>query len=414
MAGQTLPNAHQLDAVIMVNTELAGAVFAGYFADACGHPKPGESGDDDLADLLEAIMDGRTWVGGGDGKSKRNRVLREHRSAPSGETLDGGEAHVAGCGDGLRILRRYRVATSESDLTAGDEQTYRRRDLTGRDPLQDELAEGRIQSRLLGPGPTQELQLHVGKRSPEMQWLTSCHSYPAPKLTISQVSLNRLVTLVALCALLASACGEEGLLDGLGDQSADVIHGDTSLTTTTVEPENVDTPIGSVRASDVVWFNDGIAGEGSGTILEVISAVWRRGDGITSVIQASRNEISGALPGIQFPELLPSDVGWITSQLVYDVASGTLGQDTSAQFGLWHEEPYTVEGGRTAVIWVRPATSADVIGSIVAESTPSSLLLSWVAESFHYQISCPIELLEDLCWQMAESPMPLSLLLPAA
>jgi len=41
-------------------------------------------------------------------------------------------------------------------------------------------------------------------------------------------------------------------------------------------------------------------------------------------------------------------------------------------------------------------------------------VLSWVAESFHYQISCPIELPEELCWQMAESPMPLSLLLPEA
>ena len=191
---------------------------------------------------------------------------------------------------------------------------------------------------------------------------------------ICQVLLNRLVTAVVLCALIATACGDQGLLDGLGERSADVIHGDTSHTTTTEASDAPDTPIGSVRASDVVWFNDGIAGEGSGTILEVVSAVWRRGDGITSVIQASRNEISAALPGIQFPELLPSDVGWITSQLVFDVASGTLGQDTSAQFGLWHEEPYTVEGGRTAVMWVRPATSIDLIGSIAIKHLASQAL----------------------------------------
>jgi hypothetical protein len=222
------------------------------------------------------------------------------------------------------------------------------------------------------------------------------------------------IALFTVLALVVAACGDEGLLDGLGDRSADVIHGETSITTTTLEFDKADAPLGSVRASDVVWFNDGIAGEGSGTILEVVSAVWRRGDGITSVIQASRTEISAALSGIQFPELLPDRVGWVTSQLVFDVASGTLGADTSAQFGLWHEEPYTVEGGRTAVMWVRPATSNDSIGSIIAENTPSSLVLSWVAESFHYQVSCPVELLEDLCWQMAESPMPLSLLLPGA
>ncbi len=64
------------------------------------------------------------------------------------------------------------------------------------------------------------------------------------------------------------------------------------------------------------------------------------------------------------------------------------------------------------MMWVRPATGADTIGSIIPESTTTGLVLSWVAESFHYQVSCPTELVEDFCWAMAESPMPLSLLLP--
>jgi hypothetical protein len=225
------------------------------------------------------------------------------------------------------------------------------------------------------------------------------------------IRLKHLLLLVLL-ALAASACGESGLLDGLGDRSAQVVHGDTSLTTTTEPSGDDDAPIGSTRASDVVWYNDGIPNQGAGTLLEVVSKVWGRGDGITSVIQASRAEISAALPGIQFPELLPGTVGWVTSQLVFDAASGTLGPDRSAQFGLWHEEPYVAEGGRTAVMWVRPATGADPIGTIIPEVTTTGLVLSWVAESFHYQISCPTELIEDLCWQMAESPMPLSLLLP--
>lgn len=220
------------------------------------------------------------------------------------------------------------------------------------------------------------------------------------------------ILIVAAIVLVAAACGDDGLLDGLGDRSAEVIHGDTSLTTTTEEPVKADAPLGSVRALDLTWFNDGLANQGSGNVLEVTTAVWRRGDGVTSVIQASRNEIATALPGIQFPELLPDSVGWVTSQLVFDVASGTLSADTSAQFGMWRDEPYLVEGGQIAVMRVRPATSTDLIGSITSESTQNELILSWVAESFHYQVTCPTELVEELCWQMAESPMPLSLLLP--
>jgi hypothetical protein len=222
--------------------------------------------------------------------------------------------------------------------------------------------------------------------------------------------VKRLVSLLVI-ALVSASCGEAGLLDGLGDRSAQIVHGDTTTTTSTTEPEQADAPLGSIRSSDVVWYNDGIADEGVGEPSFVIATVWNRGDGVTSVIQASRREIAAALPGIQFPELLPDRVGWITSQLVYDVASGTLGQDTAAQFGLWHLEPYSVDGGRTAVIRVRPATGADTIGSIVPESTTSGLALSWVAESFHYRVSCPLELAEEYCWQLAESAMPLSLLL---
>lgn len=225
--------------------------------------------------------------------------------------------------------------------------------------------------------------------------------------------MKKLVFLLAI-VLSSAACGEAGLLDGLGNRSAQIVHGDTTTTTSTTEPEQADAPLGSIRASDVVWYNDGINNEGVGEPSFVIATVWNRGDGITSVIQASRQEIAAALPGIQFPELLPDRVGWITSQLVYDVASATLGRDTAAQFGLWHLEPYTADGGRTAVMRVRPATGADTIGSIVPENTTNGLTLSWVAESFHYRVSCPVELAEDYCWQFAETAMPLSLLLREA
>ena len=218
---------------------------------------------------------------------------------------------------------------------------------------------------------------------------------------------------VIVFALLVAACGDAGLLDGLGDRSVQAVHGESSSTTSTTEPEDEALPLGTTRSSDLVWYNDGLPGEsGSRETAVVISSVWSRGDGITSVIQSSRNEIATALPGIQFPEVVPDSVGWVTSQLVYDVASGTLDADTSAQFGLWHLEPYATEGGRTAVMRVRPATSADAIGSIKSETTATGMNLSWVVEAYHYVLSCPADLVEDHCWGMAESPMPLSFLLP--
>jgi hypothetical protein len=225
--------------------------------------------------------------------------------------------------------------------------------------------------------------------------------------------LKRNTFLLLAVAIFVTACGDAGLMDGLGDRSVDYVHGETTSTTTTTEPVRAETPHGTTQSTDLIWINDDIEGEAAdGVPTFVISTVWSRGDGVTSVIQASRREISGALPGVQFPELVPDSVGWVTSQLVYDVASGLLGQDTAAQFGLWHKEPYTSDEGRTAVIRVRPATSADVIGPIAAEDTATGLNLSWVAESYHYVIECPLTLAEESCYQMAESVMPLSQLLP--
>lgn len=225
--------------------------------------------------------------------------------------------------------------------------------------------------------------------------------------------LKRNIFLLLAISVFVAACGDAGLLDGLGDRSVDYVHGETTSTTTTTEAIRAESPQGTVRATDLIWFNDGIEGEAAdGQPTFVISTVWRRGDGVTSVIQATRNEIAAALPGIQFPELVPDTVGWVTSQLVYDVASGLLGQDTAAQFGLWHREPYTSDGGRTALLRVRRATSSDVIGPIAPEDSASGLNLSWVAESYHYVVECPLDLPEENCWQMAETVMPLAQMLP--
>jgi hypothetical protein len=246
----------------------------------------------------------------------------------------------------------------------------------------------------------------------QIRWLWLRLGYP--DATVVGSLLKRNIFLLLAVTVVVTACGDGGLFDGLGDRSVDYVHGETTSTTTTTEPVRTVTPQGTVRSTDLLWINDNIEGEAAGGQPSfVISTVWGRGDGVTSVIQASRVEIATALPGIQFPELVPDSVGWVTSQMVYDVASGLLSPDTAAQFGLWHKEPYTSDEGRTAVIRVRRATSADVIGPIAAEDTATGLNLSWVAESYYYVIECPLALLEENCYQMAESVMPLSQLLPA-
>lgn len=223
--------------------------------------------------------------------------------------------------------------------------------------------------------------------------------------------LHRIGLLMIVMTVLA-ACGDGGLLAGLGTRSQEVVYGDTSTTTTTEPVDTVAAPLGSTRASALVWFNDGIANEGTGEASQVIAQVWARGDGASSVIQASRSEIASALTGIEFPELIPDAVGWVTSQLVYDVASGTLSQDTAAQFGLWSLEPYSSDAGRSAVLWVRSARTADRVGKVSSETSQDGLTLSWVAEAYHYEVFCPSDLAVDYCWQMQETMMPLSLLLP--
>ena len=59
-------------------------------------------------------------------------------------------------------------------------------------------------------------------------------------------------------------------------------------------------------------------------------------------MQAGRFEIAAALPGVEFPRLVPEKVTHISSQLVFDPLTGTLDVGTSAAFGLWTAEPYTV------------------------------------------------------------------------
>jgi hypothetical protein len=215
----------------------------------------------------------------------------------------------------------------------------------------------------------------------------------------------RFIVAAATAALLLGACGEGGLLDGLGARSQEAVIEESSTTTTVVVETQDGDERAVVAAADVEWYNDTIERQFQGVASQVIEQVWQRRDGENRFIQASRLEIASALPDIRFPAFLPESVGWITSQLVYDIFAAQLDRDTSAAFGLWAVEPYTVTEGRVAVLRVGLSTEDQRAAGfdIIADPVEEGLSLSWVTGAYRYELFCRVSLSEDLCWQMAET-----------
>jgi hypothetical protein len=223
--------------------------------------------------------------------------------------------------------------------------------------------------------------------------------------------VKRVAWIVVLPALLA-ACGEAGLLDGLGDRSRQVVYGSTTTVTTVIDD---DVDIGTVRgkrAVDLVWYNDTIPDQLVGDPPYTIAQVWNRGKAAGRIIQASRLEIAAGLPEVAFPRLVPRQVGWVTSQLLYDAASATLDGGTSAQFGMWQIEPYTVDEGRVAILYVGSAPDGVDDTDITSEAVEQGTSLSWYAGAYRYELFCRASLAEEQCWQMAETMVGLDTLLP--
>ncbi len=215
-----------------------------------------------------------------------------------------------------------------------------------------------------------------------------------------------------LLTLGLAACGEGGLMEGLGDRSHEYVQG-SSTTTTPLGTEVATTMPAAIPVEGVTWYNQGIEGETVGEVNYVVSAVWARGQSEGRFIQASPAEIAEALPGVQFPSLLPRESGWVTSQLVYDAASATLDAAISAAFGLWAVEPYTEGEGRLAVLRIGMA-----IGGSQLDSTPVSapaddgISLTWTDGTYRYELSCRQQVPESQCWQAAESMLPLEVVGP--
>ena len=103
----------------------------------------------------------------------------------------------------------------------------------------------------------------------------------------------------------------------------------------------------------------------------------------------------------------------MTSQLVFDPASGLLDVDTSAAFGFWTVEPYTVENGRLAVLRVGSApegigaAKSDVVPIIVSDG----LSLGWTEAGLRYELFCRATIPELVCNAIVDSFVPLNGLL---
>jgi len=215
-------------------------------------------------------------------------------------------------------------------------------------------------------------------------------------------------------ALVLSACGEAGPFARVGEASAGWVTAAT-VPTTTSPPVVVEVgDEGLIGASDVIWANDDIGA----TILTddpqgMIAIVWNRQVG-SRFVQASRTEIASALPTVRFPDAVPEDVSWVTSQLVYDPALGLLDADTSAAFGFWSVEPYTAETGRVAVL--RAGAAPDGVGGarsdVVPIIVPDGLSLGWTHAGLRYELFCQASVTEAVCNALVDSFVPLSELLP--
>lgn len=157
------------------------------------------------------------------------------------------------------------------------------------------------------------------------------------------------VILMLVIGVLATACSDDPLSE-IGKVTNEWIGspptGQPVSTTTTL-------PVVVFRsAADVSWVNDFLV-ESEVPPEDSLAAVWQRREAGNKYVQAARVEIAGALPGIQFPELLPDDIDFISSQLLFD-GDGTLANDYLAAFGMWTAEPYTVSRsvGQYGILWV--------------------------------------------------------------
>ncbi len=225
---------------------------------------------------------------------------------------------------------------------------------------------------------------------------------------------RRTLAVIAVVAAAATACGPSGPLDGVGELSQRWLAPATTTTTTVAVAATAPDDSPMVSAGEVIWFNDDLPDQATGDPEAVVAEVWAR-HGSSRFVQASRSEIAAAMPTITFPSRLPADVRWVTSQLVFDQATGTLDVDTAAAFGFWLAEPYSTSQARSMVLRVGlapadvPPTRSDITPILV----PEGITLIWTDSGLRYELFCRSTISEDLCLEVASSSASLSAMVSA-
>lgn len=220
----------------------------------------------------------------------------------------------------------------------------------------------------------------------------------------------RRIASIVLIAITVTACGDA--LRDVGEFSSGFVRGDESTTSSTVVDE---APIlGVAGITGVTWENDALDLTVSGSREVLIRDVWARGDQISPFVQAGRREIAMALPSLLVPTLAPSAVTHISSQLVYDPQTALLDAATSAAFGYWTVEPYTLPRSEAQLVVLRVglATTEEVAGftDIAIFNVEGGRELAWVEGGYIYQLFCRTGVIEEACLAIADSFTPLSLL----
>jgi hypothetical protein len=225
--------------------------------------------------------------------------------------------------------------------------------------------------------------------------------------------MKRIVVLVAFVGVIVAACGQAGVLDGVGARAQGFVEGDATTTSVVVALPAGSGDEGLITAGDVLWFNDDIEPQFTGSSQDVVAAVWARKLN-SRFVQSARAEIAAAMPAIRFPKLVPSDVRWVTSQLVFDGDTGLLDTDTSAAFGLWSAEPYQTDTSRLGVLRVgrAPIDSVTERSDIVPILVPDGVSLGWTESGYRYELFCRSSISDQLCTEVALSSELLSTLLP--
>lgn len=216
------------------------------------------------------------------------------------------------------------------------------------------------------------------------------------------------IVIVVFASLAVAACGESGLLDGVGERTRELVEG---TTTTAVEEAvvEVDPVEGAlVGPEDLLWFNDDIDPQFTGNAKDVVRSVWERKLN-SRFVQASRSEIAAAMPDVLFPDLVPKEVLWVTSQLVYDDTTGALDPDTSAAFGFWISEPYQSDAARLGVLRIgfAPVDVGTDRSDIVPILVPDGISLGWTEAGYRYELFCRSSISDEICVEVAASTVPL-------